>query len=288
MGTLLALAAALSYGTADFFGGAASRRAAAIPVLLVATPVGLALMLGVSLAAPGHPDPAGLAWGAAAGTCGGAAVMLFYGALAAGPMTVVAPVSALTSALLPVVVGAITGERLAPGALVGALLCLLAIGLVSAEKSESAVRRPRAGARGVLLAAVSGVGFGLFFVFGERAGHDTGLWPMFAARAAGIAVTGLAAWIVLRARPDLVKWTWTRHAGTLALAIGSGLLDAGGNALYLLATRGGTLTIAAVLTSLYPAITVLLARLSYGEMLRGIQKLGLLVAAAGVVMVTVN
>jgi drug/metabolite transporter (DMT)-like permease len=281
MSGLLALAAALSYGTADFFGGAAARRQTALAILLVSTPVGLVTMLVAAALTGGTPTAAGLLWGAAAGTFGGAGVMLFYHALAVGPMSVVAPVSALTAALLPVAVALATGERLAPLVLVGVALCLVAITLVSLEER----RRPALGAagggahaarRGLVLAVVAGCGFGLFFVLVRHAEAGTGMWPLVTARGAG--------WVVAVVAAVMTGTRLPRGRLTLAMALCSGVLDAGGNALFLLASRAGDLTVAAVLTSLYPAVTVLLARLRYRETLRTVQKVGLAVAAVAVAL----
>lgn len=274
MPALLALAAAVSFGTADFFGGASARRSAALSVMAISAPVGVLFMLVASIVLPGSPTAAGLAWGAGAGLCGALGVMVFYTALAAGPMSVVAPLSALSSALVPVCAAFVTGERLAPRALLGALLCLGAIALVSAERRTGEARH--GSARGVLLAVLSGLGFGLFFVLARHADAATGLWPLVAARLSWVVVVGVAA------VGGAVRLYGNRI--TIGLAVVSGLLDAGGNALYLVAARGGTLTLAAVLTSLYPAVTVLLARVTYGELLRGVQKLGLVLAGAGVAL----
>lgn len=274
MAALLALAAAISFGTADFFGGASARRSAALSVMAISAPVGVLLMLAVALVLPGEPTAAGLAWGAGAGLCGALGVVVFYTALAAGPMSVVAPLSALSSALVPVAAAFGTGERLAPRALLGAVLCLAAIGLVSVERRTEGERRGPA--RGVLLAVLSGLGFGLFFVLSRHADAATGLWPLVTARLSWLVVVAVAA---LGGSVRLY-----RNRLTIGLAVLSGLLDAGGNALYLVAARGGTLTLAAVLTSLYPAVTVLLARVTYGELLRGVQKFGLLLAGAGVAL----
>jgi drug/metabolite transporter (DMT)-like permease len=300
---LLAIAAAVSYGTADFFGGAAARRQTALAILLVSTPVGLLTMVAAAGLTGGQPTATGLLWGAAAGTFGGTGVMLFYHALAVGPMSVVAPVSALTAALLPVAVALATGERPATLVLVGVALCLVAIALVSREKKTKPATTPAPGAepvpgaataveagdaaggaggaahttrRGVVFAIVAGAGFGLFFVLVHHAGAGTGMWPLVTARGAGWVVAVVAAVATATKLP--------RGRVTLAMALCSGVLDAGGNALYLLASRAGDLTVAAVLTSLYPAVTVLLARLRYRETLRTVQKVGLVVAAVAVVL----
>jgi uncharacterized membrane protein len=296
MSGLFALAAAVSYGTADFFGGAAARRQTALAVLLVSTPIGLLAMVAVALLTGGHATAAGLAWGAAAGTCGGLGVMLFYHALAVGPMSVVAPVSALTAALLPVAAALVAGERPATPVLAGVALCLVAIVLVSLDKRTEHVDPAPAGGgpgavaggtpaaaagagrarRGIVFAVVAGCGFGLFFVLVRHAGDGTGMWPLVTARSAG--------WLVAVVAAVATGSRVARGRVTFGMAVCSGVLDAAGNALYLLASRAGDLTVAAVLTSLYPAVTVLLARLTYRETLRPVQKVGLAVAAVAVVL----
>jgi len=282
MVTLLGLCAALAYGAADFFGGAASRRTSTLSALLISVPVGLLLLLLGAVATGGTPTLGGLAWGLAAGTAGGAGMITFYRALARGPMSVVAPVSALSAAVVPVAVGALRGERLNPVALFGVLLCLAAIALVSMEDSKIP-REAHAGriiTGGPVVAAFSGATFGIFFVLLREAGTGSGLWPLVTARSGNVLVLTVA--ILLSGRRSLA-----RPAGaTLALAIGSGALDAGANLLYFLATNAGLLSLAAVLASLYPAVTVLLARMVYYERLRLIQRIGMGVAVAGIALVT--
>jgi len=271
---LLALGAAIFYGTGDFLGGSASRRAAPLAVLLVSTPIGLVVLLAVAFAVPGTPTWMALAWGALAGLAGGIGLPLLYAALAAGPMSVVAPVSALTSAVIPIGYALAIGERLGAAVYVGIVLCLAAIAMVSLEKSDER-GRVRAG-RGALLAFAAGVGFGLFFVLVRHADPASGMWPLVGSRAAAVVVAAVAV-LVLGIR-------LSRDRGVLWLAIPAGLFDALGNLAYLLASRAGMLSLAAVITSLYPAVTVLLARLVYSERLRRIQGLGLLVAGVGIVL----
>ncbi|SEG82794.1 Uncharacterized membrane protein [Thermomonospora echinospora] len=322
MVTALALGAAFAYGIADFMGGAASRRTAVLRVLLISVPAGVVCLTVASIVAGGTPTPSGLAWGAASGLAGGAGLITFYRALAQGPMSVIAPVSALTAAVLPVAVGTLRGERLDTGVLAGVVLCVIAIGLVSMEAPKPAAAGPqtapgaspavagrttrllrRAAGNGPVLAAVSGAAFGTFFVLLHQAGDDSGLWPTMAARLAGLGVV-VAAFVARRVHHHRVRSGGTpaipandppsgglhtlRSLGgpTLALAIVSGLLDGLANALYFMAARQGMLSLAAVLTSLYPAITVLLARLLYSERLRVVQHIGLAVAVAGVALVT--
>ncbi|MGH8774862.1 MAG: EamA family transporter [Jiangellaceae bacterium] len=271
---LLSLGAALSYGTGDFLGGSASRRAAPLAVLLVSTPIGLVALLAVAFLTPGTPTWAAFGWGALAGLAGGVGLPILYAALAAGPMSVVAPVSALTAALLPIGYALVIGEQLSAQVYLGVALCLAAIALVSLERTNDR-RRVRPG-RGAVLAFASGSGFGLFFVVIRQADEATGMWPLVGSRGAAVLVAVVAVMALA------VRVSGERTV--VALAVAAGLFDALGNMFYLLAVRAGLLSLAAVITSLYPAVTVLLARLVHTERLRRIQGLGLLVAGLGVAL----
>ncbi len=276
MAILLALASAVVYGMADFCGGIASRRAAAATVVALSQAAGLVV---VALLLPwlgGQPDRADLAWGAAAGVAGGAGLLLFYRALAAGVMSVVAPVTAVAAAALPVLGGLALGERLGPAAVAGIGLALLAVVLVAAEGGLSSLRSARTGTVGPALAA--GAGFGLFFVLLERTGEDAGLTPLAAARIVSVLlVGGLAMATVGSLRVP------TRVLPVVLLA---GVGDMAANALFLLATQaGGRLAITGVLASLYPVSTVVLAQVLLRERLAGAQRAGLAVAAVAVVLI---
>jgi drug/metabolite transporter (DMT)-like permease len=281
--TVFALAAAVLYGGADFLGGAASRRAHTLAVLTVSAPAGAVVMLAAALVTGGPASTAGLGWAVAGGTAGGAGLIVFYEGLATGPMSVVAPVSALVSTLLPVGVALATGERPGLGVGIGAVVCLAAIVLISLERSQPGTRMGRPAATRALLYGIgSGAAFGLFFLFLRNAGSTGVFWPVTASRLAGSAVMLVAAaW--LGVRPG---WRGLRRRVFLA-AIASGIIDAVANVCYVLSTRAGMFGMAVVLTSLYPGITVLLARLVLGERMRPVQRVGLALAAAGVVLVTV-
>jgi drug/metabolite transporter (DMT)-like permease len=285
---LLSLGSAVVYGAADFFGGAAARRVPARSVLLISLPVGLAVLVAGALATGDVPTRPGLVWGLAAGLAGGTGLIVFYGALARGPMSVVAPVAALISALLPVAAGLAQGERLTPSVLVGVLICLVAICLVSMEGGAAG---PRRSARGPVLAVISGACFGIFFILLREAGRHGGLWALSASRLAGLAVVvaiALAGWALMRrsATRRAAAGHGVIERGALVIAVTAGILDSLANVLYLFATRAGMLSLAAVLTSLYPAITVLLARVVYSERLRMVQRLGVALALAGVALVS--
>ncbi|GAA2258832.1 DMT family transporter [Actinomadura luteofluorescens] len=292
MVTVLALAAALAYGVADFLGGTVTRGSTAIRALTWCVPIGLAVVLVAALLTGGDVSPGPMAWGFVAGLCGGGGLIAFYRALARGPMSVVAPVSALAAAVIPVAVGVAQGERLDASVLLGVLLCLVAIGLVSmeaggeGEPAAGAAKRRRLLDSGPVMAGLSGSCFGVFFVLLKEAGDGTGLWPIVGARLGNLAIVAVAL-LFLAARggdagPKLSGRT------LIVLALLSGSLDAGANVLYFLAVHKGMLSLAAVLTSLYPAITVLLARVAYSERLRAVQRVGMAVAVAGVALVTVG
>jgi drug/metabolite transporter (DMT)-like permease len=273
-----ALFAAALYGSADFLGGMASRQARAASVLMLSAPASAVVMIAVALLSGAPFQATGLGWAVAGGAAGGAGLLVFYAGLAAGPMSVVAPVAALVSTLLPVGVALAAGERASTAVYTGALLCLGAIGLVSMERPGETRQRP---ARGLGYGVVAGIAFGMFFLFVRNAGTAGVLWPVCAARVAGtVTVLAAAAW--LGASPPGRAAGWR----VLTAAAGSGVLDAAANVSYLLAARAGLFGMAVVITSLYPGITVLLARVVLGERMRGVQRAGLVLAAAGVALVT--
>ncbi len=278
---VFALAAAVLYGSADFLGGAVSRRTHVLSVLVVSAPAGVAVLLAAALLAGGPVGTAGLPWAAAAGVAGGAGLILFYAGLAAGPMRVVAPVSALVSTILPVGVAIAGGERPGPLVYLGGGLCLVATVLVSSEGIGRGQPGSRPAARGLLLGVGGGLGFGLFFLFLRYAGASGVLWPSAVSRITGaMVVMGAMAWLGGVAWRSVSPWL-------LGAAVVSGLLDAGANVCYVAATRAGLFGIAVVLTSLYPGVTVLLARVVLGERMRLVQLGGLLLAVAGIALVSV-
>ena len=295
MVTIFALAAALLYGSADFLGGVATRKATALSILPASALAGAVVVLIAAVISGDAVTGAGIRWGLIAGGVGGVGLIVFYAGLAEGPMSVVAPTSALVSTILPVAVALADGERASPAVYLGALICLVAIVGVSAsgtpEDPESApaggdglVRRlARRGfhVRAICFGIASGLSFGLFFLFLRNAGKSGALWPIVASRGAGLAVILVAACAV-RARPVIARG----GARLLLATFGSGVLDASANVSYVLATRAGLFGLAVVLTSLYPGMTVLLARFVLGERLRRMQLGGLALAAIGVVLVT--
>jgi uncharacterized membrane protein len=282
--TIFALAAAVLYGGADFLGGTASRRTATLAVLTLSAPFGALVMLAAAVAGGGPLQLGGLGWAVAAGVAGGCGLIVFYRGLAIGPMSVVAPVSALVSTLLPVGVAVAWGERQKPGVYLGALVCLAAIVLISTEWRAAGRPHDRRGTlRALVNGMAAGVSFGLFFLFLRNAGETSGVfWPVATARLAGmVIILSVATWKGVRP-----QWRSTSPR-VLAAAIMSGVIDASANVCYLLATQAGLFGMAVILTSLYPGITVLLARLVLGERVQAVQRVGLALAACGVALVTV-
>jgi drug/metabolite transporter (DMT)-like permease len=270
---LLGLASAVSWGAGDFSGGLASRRGDVYGVVLVSQAVGLGLLAGLALLlAEPLPPTADLLWAAGAGLAGGLGLLALYRGLALGRMGVVAPVGAVVSAALPALFG-LWIEGLPPALrLAGFGLALVAVWLVSRPGDGGPVRR-----RELALPLLAGLGFGLFLIVVDRLSETAVLWPLAAARLASIAM--LAATVLARRRRALPA------AGALPLILLVGLFDTGGNAFYALAARAGRLDVAAVLSSLYPAITVLLARSILKEQVAARQWLGVAAALVAVVLI---
>ena len=278
MAALLALASALCFGVSDFSGGLASRRAAATSIVLVSN--GLSLLLAVVAVAlvPGSTLVAGdLAWGAAGGAVGVFGVVLLYRGLAIGPMAVVAPLTAVLSAVVPVLVGVALGERPGWVAIVGVVAAVPAIALVSGARAGAAMSISR---QALLAALAAGLSFGGFYVLLARTGPHGGAWPLVGQRAASVAVlTLVTAFSLARRRRVAIP------ARVLGLAVLAGLTDFLANLTYLLATHRGLLALVAVLSSLYPATTVVLAGAVLRERLSARQLGGLTLAVAAVALI---
>ena len=280
---LLALGSALFYGAADFTGGLTSRRAGAIPVVVISQFTGmllLALLLPVlPSASPSRDD---LLWGAAAGLTGGIGVALLYRALAIGTMAVVAPTTAVCAVAIPVLVAVVLGERPAPLAVAGIALGIISIILVSQQQTAPG-SQPGHGAHrgrlppGVPTAFASGVAIGFFLISLARTRAEAGMWPLLTARVVSVLLFATVA-IATRASFRMTK-------GVAALVCAAGAIDMLANALYLLASRLGQLSVVVTLTSLYPASTVLLARIILHERLSTWQVTGVVCALAAVMLI---
>ena len=278
---LLALASAVLYGSADFFGGLTARRANTIATVVWSQFAGLVLLL---LALPFLPAATVSArdwiWGFSAGFSGGIGVAFLYRALAVGTMAVVAPTTAVIAAMIPVLFAFAIGERLRPLTFAGVALALIAIFLVSRPASaQKPVSDATFGAfpPGFGLALLSGVSVGIFFLSLARTSTAAGMWPLIAARISSI--TLFAAIACVAKRTLLMDRT---AAGTATLG---GALDMAANAVYMTAARIGPLSIVVTLASLYPASTVLLARWILHEHLSRAQIAGIACALVAVVLI---
>lgn len=275
MAVILALGAAITYGTADFLGGISAKRATTWTVVVLSQACGLAVLV---VALPVLPAATVVGsdylWGAAAGTFGGVGLLLFFHALSLGNMSVVAPIAAVVGATVPVTAGIAMGERPAPVAALGIACALPAIALISREHVDAPVRTPP----GLLgAAALSGLGFGAFFVLVDQSGDGAGIHPLIGARGASVLLLGLLG--VAAKRIDLVG------GRVLAAILVSGALDMTANVLFLYSAREGLLAIGSVISSMYPASTVVLARVVLGERLEAVQRAGLAMAAVAIALV---
>jgi drug/metabolite transporter (DMT)-like permease len=278
---LLALASALLYGAGDFTGGLATRRASTLPVIAVSQLSGLVLLLLLlPVLPPATPSRADLLWGVCAGLTGGIGVALLYHALAIGRMAVVAPTTAVCAVVVPVLVAVALGERPGRIAVAGILLGLVAIVLVgqqtAADQPDPARARPGRLPAGVGIALVSGVAIGFFLLSLAQTRPEAGMWPIVASRATSVGLFGLAATAGRRS---------VRLPGVLLLTVVCGVIDMTANALYLIAARVGPLSVVVTLTSLYPASTVLLARVVLGERLNLRQVAGVVCALAAIALI---
>ncbi|MFC4016343.1 EamA family transporter [Micromonospora sp. GCM10011542] len=273
---VLAAVSAVAFGTADFSGGRASRHANPIAVTMVSQLLSVPLLAILVLVVPGTPTVTDLTWGLLAGVAGAAGVMLLYRALAGGMMAVVAPITAITAAVVPIVAGLFTAAFPGAPALTGAGLAVLAIALVSLGEGGS---RRAVSARLVGLALAAGALFGVFFALLGQAGESAGMWPVAAVRASSIAFgLAVAAGAGVRLRLGRRVLVWAAIAG---------LLDSAANALYLAAAARGHLSVIAAIAALYPASTVLLALAVDRERLRPVQVAGLGFAAGALVLASI-
>lgn len=284
MSVVLALGAAVVFGSADFLGGLASRRRAALAVAFGTQLAGfVALLVALPFLPPATVTPRDLLLGALGGLFGSSGVVLLFRCLARGPMSVVAPVAALTASVVPILAGVVQGERPGAAAVAGIAVALVAVVLITREGDEVAVtgERVRADVGVVATALAAGALFGLFFVCLHGAGDDAGLYPLVGARLASIPFLAL----LITTRGGNLREAVTGRG--LPTVVVSGVLDMTANILYLVALRHGLLAVVSALTGLYPAATVLLAQTVLDERMRRTQVAGLAVAAVAATLVAV-
>ncbi len=274
MTVALALVAAFFYGLSDFLGGVASRRTSVWPVGLLACVGALASSVAIAPFDAGDPTTPDVAWALLAGVGSGTGTAFLYRGLAAGRMGVVAPVSAVGAVLVPLVVGVTTGERPAVIGWLGILLALPGIWFVSRE--DGAPDSP--GSAGLVDGILAGLGFGLLFAALGQVGDDAGYWPLVGTQGVAVlALVGAALALGGDPVPRRPADLWGLVAGLLAsLAV----------LFFLIATSHGLLSIAAVITSLYPAFTVVFAITLLREQVHRAQAVGLALCTVSVVLVS--
>lgn len=279
LAVLLSLAASVAWGVSDFFGGLFSRRWPALSVLLVIEAGGLlAAVTIVVVAGDAFPDTRHVLLAAGAGLAGVSALGLFFTALSAGTMSVVAPISA-TGAIVPVLVGILTGDELTVLIATGFVLALAGVMLAGREQEVADQATTAAGRRVILLALGAALGFGTFFVLYDAAADASLSWAILLSRIPAVPLVALVVW--RRGLP-------VPRGADLVRLVGIAQLDCLATSLYAVAITRGALSVVAVIGSLYPVATVLLARLVLGERLRRVQAAGVVTALVGVVLVGIG
>ncbi len=288
---VFSLTGALVFGAADFLGGLAAKRLGAVLATAVSALAGtVALALAAALLG-GDWRPADVLWGAAAGVAGAVAIALLYACLAIGPMSILSPLTALVSAIVPMVWGFVGGERLGELSYWALGVALVAVVLVGFVPERGAVRPSL---RGILMGIGSGAAIGAFFIIIDRTSEASGLVPLLvnSGVTALIMFVAVALLALLRGRrrarmpqpSDLgaarAPERETRTTRDLQLAVACGVVNAAANSLLLLGIRAGDLSIAAVLGAMYPAGTILLAALVLKERIAPVQWVGLVLALA--------
>ncbi|MDO9514887.1 MAG: DMT family transporter [Syntrophales bacterium] len=269
------LAAAASFGTGDFLGGFATKRISVFRVILISQIFGLALLAGLAVALNETiPSGSNLAFGGLAGLFGTLGLTALYIGLARGHMGIVAPVSAVVGATLPIIIGMFMEGAPPGGQIIGLLLGLCAIWYIAGEGSGTSIH-PRA----LGLPVLAGMGFGFFFIFIDQVSETAIFWPLVTARL--VSITMLSVFIMARRKKAAAPW----NPGLLIIVLLAGIFDAAGNILFALASSLGRLDISTTLTSLYPAGTVFLAWLILKERLAPRQWFGVVVALAALVLI---
>ncbi len=269
------LAASLSWGASDFSGGVATRRIPVALVMIVSYIVGLTLLLALALVR-GEPfaSTTDMIIGAAAGLSGAIGLTAQYRALATGRMGIAAPVSAVLGSALPVLFAAFSEGLPGGGQIAGFALALAGVWLIA--RTESGGERHA----GLSYAVMAGVGFGGFFILMDHVSVDSVFWPLVAAR--GMSLVAILVYALVVSPPR--RWVLPGRRG-LGVILAAGSLDVGGNVFFLMAAQAGRLDVATVLSSLYPAITAILARALLDERLSRVQTAGVLVAVVAIPLI---
>ncbi|MRK02638.1 EamA family transporter [Aeromicrobium sp. S22] len=272
MAIVLSLVSALAYGVSDFLGGIFSKRASAWQIAVVGQSSSTVFSLAVALVVGGSPTGRDLLFGSLAGLGGGFGAAFLYRGLSSARMGVVAPISAIGAALIPVAVGLLTGDRPSGMALVGVVCAFPAIALISRVVDDDPAHRG-----GVLDGVLAGVGFGMLFVFLGQIGDDAGLLPLAASQGTSIVAVIVTATVLRQAWFPRDRAAWA--------AVSMGPLGATAQGAFIYATHHGLLSIVSVISSLYPASTVLIAAVLLRERIHRWQGMGLVFAALAVALV---
>jgi drug/metabolite transporter (DMT)-like permease len=278
MAVLLGVLVAISFGSADFLGGRASRTAPTLTVLLVGQVVAIVGALVIALVVGADVEARDLAYGAAAGVCNVVGLGLLYQGLATGRMGVVAPLTAVVAAIVPIAWGVIQDERPSTLTWIGAALAVAAGALIAREPDADDARGRTSGA--IVLAATAGVALGSSLVLYAETRDESGFWPVLTARTAAIVLVALG--VAILAMRGGLRWP-TGHARTLAL--GAGALDVTATALLLVAVREGLTVVVAPVAALAPAFTVVWAWAVLKEHVTRHQIVGLGIALTGLVLI---
>ncbi|TFB51772.1 EamA family transporter [Cryobacterium tagatosivorans] len=287
------LTGALIFGAADFLGGLASKRISAMLATAVAALTGLVGLLLVFPVVGGAWSVEAVIWGALSGVSGAIAISLLYACLAVGPMSILSPLTAVVSAVVPATVGLLGGDRLAPIGYWALGLALVAVVLVGFVPERGAVRPTL---RGIVMAVGSGIMIGAFLIMIDLTPDDSGLVPLVLNRTVNGAIMLTVVGIIALAARRRRRWTpapprspaesSTLRAG-LALAAACGIVDAVANFLLLLGVRAGDLSVMSVLTAMYPTGTILLAAVVLRERIAPVQWVGLVLALAAAAMLAI-
>jgi uncharacterized membrane protein len=283
---VLGLLSAVVYGSADFLGGVAARRIGPVRTTAVGAVSGLLLLLLALPFVGGEWSAAALGWGALSGLAGSVAVGLLYACLAIGPMSILSPLTALMSAVVPMAWGLLGGDRFGAIGYVAIGMALIAVVLVGFVPEKGAVRPT---ARALLMAVGAGAMIGVFLILLDQTPEDSGVVPLIANRAVnGAVMWTLVGVLVLRARRRVDGHPPHLEARGTGIAAAGGALDASANVLILLGLRLGDLTTMSVLVALYPAGTILLAAVVLRERVAPVQWVGLVLAVAAAALLSLT
>jgi drug/metabolite transporter (DMT)-like permease len=304
---ILGFSGAVVFGSADFLGGLASKRLGSMKVTALAALTGFLTLLLASIWIPGTMDSGALFWGVLSGVSGSLAIMLLYASLAIGPMSILSPLGALVSAVVPVAWAGIQGEVLGPLGYVAIAIGFVAIVLVGFVPDKKAVRPTL---RGLSMATGAGIFIGLFIIFIDQVNPETGLIPLLANRATSFTIMSIAIGVAAAIhwghrrgllgqgrlgrdgppRADIVvgeRGFQNLRIG-LSLAIACGVVDAIGNSLLLFGIHIGDLSVMSVLTAMYPIGTIILAGIILKERVAPVQIVGLALAISAAALLALG